>query len=99
MVMKDKQGKLKSKEELLRIMNEHLITQQRFAERLREKAEKFIEDEDGTKEGKSKRNSYLNAYNTQVEAVSKTSKTMINIYNSSLENEEEQERNSESLVD
>lgn len=90
--------KLKSKEELLTIMNEHLATQQKFAEKLKEKAEKFIDDETLDKEGKKNRNSYLNAYNTQVDAVSRTSKTMINIYNSSLDNDEEEDT-SGSLVD
>lgn len=97
--MKKQASKLKSKEELLSIMNEHLETQQRIAERLREKAESFIEEEDPTKEGKTKRNSYLNAYNTQVDAVSRTSKTMINIYNSSLENEEELQRKEEGIIE
>lgn len=96
--MKAKQSKLKSKEELLEIMNEHLATQQKFAEKLKEKAEKFIDDEDTSKEGKQKRNSYLNAYNVQVDAVSRTSKMMITIYNSSLENGEEEEY-TDSLVD
>lgn len=97
--MKEKQSKLKSKEELLSIMNEHLITQQKLAERLREKAESFIEEEDPTKEGKTKRNSYLNAYNVQVDAVSRTSKTLINIYNSSLANEEEQQKQEEGIIE
>ena len=99
--MKEKKQskKLKSKEELLIIMNDHLITQQNIAERLRQKAEAFIEEEDPTKEGKTKRNSYLNAYNVQVDAVSRTSKTLINIYNSSLENEEEQQRKENGIED
>lgn len=96
--MKEK-AKLKSKEELLTIMNDHLATQQRFAEKLKVKAEKYIDDEDLDKEGKKNRNSYLNAYNVQVDAVSRTSKTMINIYNSSLEEDEETEDTSGSLVD
>lgn len=90
--------KIKSKEELLSIMNEHLATQQKFAEILKQKAEKFISDETLDKDGKKNRNSYLNAYNVQVDAVSRTSKTMINIFNSSLENGEEEEY-SDSLVD
>ena len=96
--MKAQANKLKSKEELLEIMNEHLKTQQKFAETLKAKAEQFIDDDDLDKEGKKKRNSYLNAYNTQVDAVSRTTKTMISIFNSSLQNDEEEEY-SDSLVD
>lgn len=90
--------KIKSKEELLNIMNDHLATQQKFAKTLKEKAEKFIDDENLDTNGKKNRNSYLNAYNVQVDAVSRTAKTMINIFNSSLENGEEEE-NADSLVD
>lgn len=82
--------RLKSKEELLEIMNEHLATQQKFAKMLKEKAEKFIDEEDTSKDGKRNRNSYLNAYNMQVDAISRTSKIMIAIFNSSLENGEEE---------
>lgn len=97
-MVKNEKAKLKSKEELLSIMNDHLATQQKFAEKLKSKAEKFIDDESLDKEGKKNRNSYLNAYNAQVDAVSRTSKTMINIYNSSLENDGEEE-NADSLID
>lgn len=96
--MKAQANKLKSKEELLEIMNEHLKTQQKFAETLKAKAEKFIEDEELDKEGKKNRNSYLNAYNTQVDAVSRSVKTMISIFNSSLQNDEEEEY-TDSLID
>lgn len=95
--MKQK-AKLKSKEELLQIMNEHLATQQMFAEQLKSKAEKFIEDENLDKEGKKNRNSYLNAYNAQVDAVSRTSKTMINIYNSSLNEGDDEDETTDSLL-
>lgn len=98
--MNEKASKLKSKEELLDIMNKHLETQQKFAETLKAKAEKFINDENLDDAGKKKRNSYLNAYNVQVDAVSRTTKTMISIVNSSLQNNEEQEEEySDSLVD
>lgn len=97
--MKAQANKLKSKEELLEIMNEHLNTQQKFAETLKAKAEKFIEDEELDKEGKKNRNSYLNAYNTQVDAVSRSVKTMISIFNSSLQNDEEEEEYTDSLID
>lgn len=96
--MKAQANKLKSKEELLEIMNDHLKTQQKFAETLKTKAEKFIEDEELDKEGKKNRNSYLNAYNTQVDAVSRSVKTMISIFNSSLQNDEEEDF-SDSLID
>ena len=90
-------AKLKSREELLTIMNEHLATQQKFAEKLKEKAESTIDLDAPTTEDKKRRNSYLNAYNQQVDAVSRTTKTMINIYNSSLNDEEEEYE--DSLVD
>ena len=90
-------AKLKSREELLTIMNEHLATQQKFAEKLKEKAESAIDLDAPTTEDKKRRNSYLNAYNQQVDAVSRTAKTMINIYNSSLNDEEEEYE--DSLVD
>lgn len=96
-----KKDKIKSKEELLQIMNEHLTTQQKFAMQLKAKAEQFIdvEDEEDDSKTKKKRRSYLGAYNAQVDAVSRTSASMIKIFNSSLENEEEQENGSDSLVD
>lgn len=93
--------RIKSKEELLDIMNEHLSTQQKFAIQLKEKAEQYIDvdDEEDDSKTKKKRRSYLSAYNAQVDAVSRTSASMIKIFNSSLENEEEQEKGSDSLVD
>lgn len=94
--MKDK-AKLKSREELLDIMNEHLVAQQKFAEKLKNKAEKYIEDDSKDKMDIKARNSYIHAYNNQVDAVSRTSKMMISIYNSTFENGEEEAE--DSLVD
>lgn len=90
-----RENNIKSKEELLEIMNEHFKTQQEFALKLKKKAEKFIDDDEPDKK---QVNRYLHAYNQQVEAVTKTSKMMINIYNSSYENGEEEEI-SNSLID
>ena len=93
-------AKLKSREELLQIMNEHLATQQMFAEKLKDKAQIAIDEGTSSKEDKKNRNSYLNAYNQQVDAVSRTTKTMMNIFNSSFNNGEEEDENySDSLVD
>lgn len=95
---------LKTKDELLEIMNDHLSQQQEFAERLREKA-KFYVDAEGTKdEDTKKKNHYLSAYNTQVDAVSRTTSAMIKIYGSQLKTSEEaeqkqQEEKHDSLVD
>lgn len=94
-----KKAKLKSREELLEIMNDHLATQQILAEKLKVKAETSIDEDSFTKEDKKKRNSYLNAYNSQVDAVSRTTKTLISIYNSSITNGEEEADYSDSLVD
>lgn len=94
-MVKKKQKDIKSKEELLEIMNDHFKTQQEFALKLKEKARSFIDDEEGDKKMINK---YLHAYNTQVEAVTKTSKMMISIYNSSYE-ESDQEEASNSLLD
>lgn len=96
-----KKQKLKTKEELLEIMSAHLETQQMFALKLKSKAESFIdidEDEDNQK-NKKKRNSWLSSYNAQVDAVSRTSASMIKIFNSGLENGEEEDDSSDSLVD
>ena len=86
-----KEIKLKSREELLAIMNEHFETQQRFAEELRDSAQAYINKDELTTEDQKKRNSLLHAYNQQVDAVSRTTKTMINIYNSSLNEEDEED--------
>lgn len=98
--MAKQQKRIKSKEELLEIMNGHLSTQQMFAERLKEKAERYIdvEESEDTTSNKKKRNSYLSSYNAQVDAVSRTSASMIKIFNSSLEDGEEED-GSENLVD
>lgn len=100
MVKVVKQKKLKSKEELLEIMNEHLIAQQNFALTLKKKAEQFInvDEDDETKESKKKRNSYLYSYNAQVDAISRTSASMIKILNSSLDDGEEED-GTDTLVD
>lgn len=87
---------IKSKEELLEIMNDHFKTQQEFAIKLKEKAQSFIDDEDGDNK---KINKYLHAYNSQVEAVTKTSKMMISIYNSTYEEDSEEEQQTNSLLD
>lgn len=97
--MVKKKAKLTSREELLEIMNEHLATQQMFAEKLKNKAELYIDDGGTSSEDKKNRNSYLNAYNQQVDAVSRTTKTMMNIFNSSYSGENEEEDLSDSLVD
>lgn len=93
--------RIKSKEELLEIINDHFVTQQNFALKLKEKAEKYtdIDDDEDDNKAKKKRRSYLSAYNAQVDAVSKTVVTLIKINNSSLQNEEEQEEEFDSLVD
>jgi len=93
--------KLKSKEELLEIMNEHLETQQMFALKLKEKAESFIDIDEGedNQSNKKKRNAWLNSYNAQVDAVSRTSSSMIKIFNSALDNGEEEDDSTDSLVD
>ena len=98
---KNKQGELKSKEELLEIMNSHLITQQEMAEKLKTKALKYVDKDDDSKQDKKQRNQYIYAYNQQVEAVSKTASTLIKIQNSSLKNgkELEEEEQSDELVD
>lgn len=98
---KSKQTELKSKDELLLIMNSHLVTQQEMAEKLRIKALKYIDKEDDDKQDKKQRNQYMYAYNQQVEAVSKSATTLIKIQNSSLKNgkELEEEEESDSLVD
>lgn len=92
--------KIKTKEELLEIMNEHLTTQQKFALKLKAKAESYldVDGEDDTRDTKKKRNSYLNSYNAQVDAVSRTSASMIKILNSNLEDVEE-ENDTDTLVD
>lgn len=88
---------IKSKEELLEIMNDHFKTQQEFAIKLKEKAQSSIDDEEGS--DSKKVNKYLHAYNSQVEAVTKTSKMMISIYNSTYEEESEEEQQTNSLLD
>lgn len=96
----DKKRTLKSKDELLKIMNDHLVQQQEFAEKLKTQAQKYISiDDEGDSDVKKKKNHYLNAYNQQVDAVSRTSATMIRIYSSSLENGDVEEENSEELID
>ncbi len=87
------------KSELLEIMNEHLSTQQEFALILKEKARKYIKGDDENGDDKKKRNSYLNTYNQQVDAVSRTVSSLIKINSSSIENEENEEESSNSLVD
>lgn len=93
--------RIKSKEELLEIINDHFVTQQNFALKLKEKAEKYtdIDDDEDDNKAKKKRRSYLSAYNAQVDAVSKTVVTLIKINNSSLQNEEEQDEEFDTLVD
>lgn len=86
-----------SKSELLDIMNDHLEQQQKIAEKLKQKAESFIEEESSDKEAKKQRNSYLFAYNQQVDAVSKTSSMLLKIYNSTIDLNEEDEE--DSLID
>ena len=91
---------LKSKDELLKIMNDHLVQQQEFAEKLKAQALKYISvDDDVDGDVKKKKNHYLNAYNQQVDAVSRTSATMIRIYSSSLENGDVEDENYEELID
>lgn len=89
----------KTKDELLDIVNEHLQTQLQFAETLKQKALQYIDVEEDTKESKSKTNRWLNAYNQQVDALSRTSSLLIKITSSSLENGEEDEKEEDSLVD
>lgn len=93
--------KLKTKEELLEIMNEHLVTQQMFALKLKEKAESYIdvEEDEDNQSNKKKRNAWLNSYNAQVDAVSRTSASMIKIFNSALDDGEEEDNSTDSLVD
>ncbi len=98
---KDGERKRYTKDELLDIMNDHLVEQQKFALELKERAEDALKSKTGTsKEEVKARNQYLWTYNQMVEAVSKTSATMIKIYNSSLENgEEKPEDKYDDLVD
>lgn len=93
------ESKLKTKDELLQIMSDHLSQQQEFAEQLKEKAIFYVNNEGTDKEDTKMKNHYLNAYNTQVDAVSRTSSAMIKIYGSSLQNTNEKEKESKSLVD
>ena len=93
-----KNGDRCTKEELLDMMNEHLLQQQAFALELKAKAEMYLSDDEPDKETKRLRNQYLYSYNKQVEAVSKTSSTMIKIYNSSIFDDDEEE-NYDDLVD
>ena len=101
MVKNKKKSSLKSKDELLKIMNDHLEQQQQFAEKLKGQALKYISIDEGDSDNdiKKKKNHYLNAYNQQVDAVSRTSATMIRIYNSSLENSDVEEESHEELID
>lgn len=103
--MEEKQSNLKTKDELLQMMNDHLAQQQEFAIRLKDKA-KFYVDAEGTEdEDTKKKNHYLSAYNTQVDAVSRSVSAMIKIYGSQLKTSEQveeqgkQEEKHESLVD
>lgn len=91
--------KIKTKEELLEIMNSHLDTQQNFALKLKAKAEFFVDEDEDSKENKKKRNSWLSAYNAQVDAVSRTSASLLKIFNSDLSNGEEEDDSSDTLVD
>ena len=90
-----------TKDELLEIMNRHLKKQQEIAEKLLLKAESVLDCDEVDNDTKKKRNHYINAYNTQVDAVSRTSASMLRIYNSSLESEEDEqeEKQSDSLID
>lgn len=81
---------IKSKDELLKMMNDHLTQQQAFAMKLKNKALQYIDEEE--KEDKKKRNQFLSSYNMQVDAVSRTASTIIKIYNSELSNGEEDEK-------
>lgn len=99
-MVKKKQSNLKTKDELLEIMNEHLSQQQEFAEKLKAKAKYYVDSEGTDKEDNKKKNHYLNAYNTQVDAVARTTSAMIKIYGSQLEtSEEKQEEQKQSLLD
>ena len=98
---KAKQSNLKTKDELLEIMNAHLSQQQEFAEILKQRAKYYIEAEGTDDEDTKKKNHYLNAYNIQVDAVSRTTSAMLKVYGSQLKTSEEteQEEKHESLVD
>ena len=93
------ESKLKTKDELLQIMSDHLTQQQEFALQLKEKAIYYVNLEESSKEDTKMKNHYLNAYNTQVDAVSRTSSAMIKVYGSSLQTNDESEKESKSLVD
>lgn len=93
-----KKEKIKTKSELLSIMNEHLLTQQSFAENFKAKAKLYVDvEDDDEKSDKKKRNQYVSAYNAQVDAVSRTVSTLIKLQGSSLSNDDEEEI--ESLID
>ena len=94
-------SKLKTKDELLQIMSDHLTQQQEFALQLKEKAIYYVNLEGTKKEDTKMKNHFLNAYNTQVDAVSRTSSAMIKVYGSSLQNKDdsENEKKTKSLVD
>lgn len=94
-----RESKLKTKDELLQIMSDHLSQQQEFALQLKEKALYYVNLEGTNKEDTKLKNHYLNAYNTQVDAVSRTSSAMIKVYGSSLQNTSDGEEESKSLVD
>lgn len=91
--------KLKTKDELLNIMNQHLVQQQQIALELKKQALIYLKSNKDDSETKKKKNHYINSYNQQVDAVSRTSATMIRIYNSSLENGNETEESGKGLVD
>ena len=100
---KAKQGKPKTKEELLEVMNAHFNTQQELAEKLKKKALIYIDledsGEDDSKANKKKKNQYLYAYNQQVDAVSRTATMMIRIQGSSLkEDDSQEEKENESSI-
>lgn len=94
-----KEKKLKSKDELLSIMNDHLIIQQEIAETLKEKALNFMNDEDDEDYKGKKKNRHLNEYNQQVDAISRTASALIRIQSSNLQNDEKEEEHNESLID
>lgn len=96
----EKKPKRKSKDELLDIIYSHLQTQIEFADKLKVRALQYIDSEEKD-DGKKKRvSSFLNAYNTQVDALSRTTSTMIRLQNSSYTNgEETEEESNDSLVD
>lgn len=94
----DGKGKRYTKDELLQIMNDHLVQQQKLALDLKNKAEEALTWDEKEKDKAKARNLRLSAYNAQVDAVSRSAGILIKIFNSTLGTEDGEE-DEEELVD